>query len=224
MRVLIVEDEVFLAEAVQTALRLEAIAADVAGDGERALELVSINDYDVVVLDRDLPVLHGDDVCRALVADPTSPRILMLTAAAELSDRVAGLQLGADDYLGKPFELEELIARIRALNRRSRPALPPVLESGDVRLDPFRREAYRAGRYLHLSRKEFAVLELLLRAEGGVVSAEQLLEKGWDESADPFTNAVRITISTLRKKLGDPAVLHTVPGVGYVVDPDRAGV
>lgn len=217
MRVLVVEDEPFLAEAIRTGLRLEAIAADTVHDGLAALEQLTVHAYDVVVLDRDLPGLHGDAVCARIVADPGAPSVLMLTASTTLAERVHGLQLGADDYLGKPFDFEELVARLRALNRRARRAVPPVLEAGGVRLDPFRREAYRDGRYLRLGRKEFAVLEVLLRAEGGVVSAEQLLEQAWDEHADPFTNAVRLTISTLRKKLGAPDAIRTLPGVGYAL-------
>jgi len=215
VRVLIVEDEPFLAEAIQAGLRLEAISADIAGDGLAALERIAVNSYDVVVLDRDLPGMHGDEVCARLVVDPESPRILMLTAAGTLADKVNGLELGADDYLAKPFDLEELVARLRALNRRAARALPPVLQLAGVTLDPFRREVFRGGRLVSLSRKEFAVLEVLMRAEGGVVSAELLLEKAWDENADPFTNAVRITMSTLRKKLGPPGVIDTVSGVGY---------
>lgn len=217
MRVLVVEDEPFLAEAIQAGLRLEAIAADVVGDGLEALRRLAVHEYDVVVLDRDLPGMHGDDVCARIVAAGDGPGVLMLTAATALADRVDGLRLGADDYLGKPFELEELVARLRALNRRSRRPLPPVLERAGIRLDPFRREAYRDGRYLRLSRKEFAVLEVLLRAEGGLVSAEQLLERAWDENANPFTNAIRVTVSTLRRRLGSPDVIRTVPGVGYAI-------
>lgn len=215
MRVLVVEDERVLADAIATGLRREAMAVDVAYDGDGALERTSVNDYDVVVLDRDLPEVHGDDVCTQLVAERSAVRILMLTASGELDDKVEGLTLGADDYLAKPFAFAELVARIRALGRRATPPLPPVLERHGVRLDPARREAYRDDRYLHLTRKEFAVLEVLMRAEGTVVSAEQLLEKAWDEYIDPFTNVVRVTMMTLRRKLGDPPLIHTVPGVGY---------
>lgn len=216
MRVLVVEDEPFLAEAVQTGLRREAIAADVALDGEQALENLSHTAYDVVVLDRDLPGVHGDEVCRSIVARGSASRVLMLTAAGTLDDKTRGFGIGADDYLTKPFLLPELILRVRALGRRPAP-LPPVLEAAGVRLDPFRREVFRDGQHIRLSRKQFAVLEVLLAADGGVVSAEELLERAWDENADPFTNAVRVTVSTLRKRLGDPWVVHTVPGVGYRV-------
>ncbi|CAM5569953.1 DNA-binding response regulator [Streptomyces spiroverticillatus] len=215
MRVLIVEDEPYLAEAVQAGLRLEAIASDIAGDGDTALERLDVHTYDVVVLDRDIPGTHGDDVCRTIVARGLGCRVLMLTAAAHLDEKVTGFELGADDYLTKPFDLKELVVRLRSLARRPKESTPPVLEAGDLRLDPFRREVFRAGRYLSLTRKQFAVLEVLMAARGGVVSAETLLEKAWDENADPFTNAVRITISTLRKRLGPPWVIHTVPGVGY---------
>ena len=215
MRVLIAEDEPFLAEALQTGLRREAIAADVALDGDAALRAVAITDYDVLVLDRDLPGTHGDDVCAAVTRDHPQVRILMLTAAGRVSDKVDGFGLGADDYLTKPFALEELLVRLRSLARRSPMAAPPVLESGDIRLDPFRREVHRAGRPVRLTRKQFAVLELLMRADGGVVSAETLLEKAWDGDADPFTSAPRVTMSTLRKALGDPDPIETVTGVGY---------
>ncbi|HEU4349420.1 MAG TPA: response regulator transcription factor [Actinoplanes sp.] len=215
MRILVVEDEPLLADAVAEALRHETYAVDVAYDGGAALERVGVNDYDVVVLDRDLPVVHGDEVCRQLSAGDTATRVIMLTAAAGVDDRVDGLALGADDYLPKPFALRELIARVAALGRRSRPAAPPVLRRAGISLDPHRREVFRDGRYVPLSRKEFAVLAELLRADGTAVSAEQLLEKAWDENADPFTHAVRMTILKLRRKLGDPPVLMTDPGVGY---------
>ena len=215
MRVLIVEDEQVLADAVAVGLRRAAMAVDVAYDGAGALERASVNDYDVVVLDRDIPQVHGDDVCRQLVASGTSARIIMLTAAGELDDKVTGLALGADDYLAKPFAFAELMARVRALGRRSSPPLPPVLERAGVRLDPNRREVTRDGQPIVLTNKEFAVLEVLMRAQGTVVSAEHLLEKAWDEYIDPFTNVVRVTIMTLRRKLGDPPVIETVPGVGY---------
>jgi DNA-binding response OmpR family regulator len=215
VRILVVEDEPLLADAVAEWLRGDAHAVDVVYDGGAALERLGVNDYDVVVLDRDLPVVHGDDVCRALVDSESTARVLMLTAATDIDDRVAGLALGADDYLPKPFAFPELAARVVALGRRSRPAAPPILQRAGIRLDPHHREVYRDGRYVPLSRKEFAVLAELLRADGATVSAEQLLEKAWDEHADPFTNAVRITIFKLRRKLGEPPVLLTEPGVGY---------
>lgn len=215
MRVLVVEDEVYLAEAIRDGLRLEAIAADLAFDGDAALESLATNDYDVVVLDRDVPGTHGDEVCREIVRQRLGCRVLMLTAAGKLDDKVDGFELGADDYLTKPFELRELAVRLRALARRPVEATPPTLEYAGITLDPFRREVYRFGHFVRLSRKQFAVLELLMAAQGGVVSAETLLERAWDENADPFSNAVRITISALRKRLGDPWVIHTVPGVGY---------
>lgn len=215
MRILVVEDEVLLADAVAKWLRGDAHAVDVVHDGGTATERIAVNDYDVVVLDRDLPVLHGDEVCRRIVAEGVSARVLMLTAATEVGDRVAGFALGADDYLPKPFAFEELSARVVALGRRGGPAAPPVLQRAGIRLDPHRREVYRDGRYVPLSRKEFAVLAELLRADGAAVSAEQLLEKAWDENADPFTNAVRIAVLKLRRKLGDPAVVVTEAGVGY---------
>ncbi|WP_049573575.1 response regulator transcription factor [Streptomyces sp. SBT349] len=218
MRVLIVEDEPYLAEAVQAGLRLEAIAADTVGDGDAALERLGVHAYDVVVLDRDIPGTHGDDVCRAIVARRLGCRVLMLTAASHLDEKVAGFEIGADDYLTKPFELRELVVRLRSLARRPRESAPPVLEHAGITLDPFRREVFRGGRYISLTRKQFAVLNLLMAARGGVVSAETLLERAWDEHADPFTNAVRITISTLRKRLGEPPAIHTVPGVGYRLD------
>jgi DNA-binding response OmpR family regulator len=215
MRILVVEDEPLLADAVAEGLRHAAFAVDVVYDGGAALERVAVNDYDVVVLDRDLPVVHGDDVCRTLARRGGEVRVLMLTAAAGIDDRVDGLALGADDYLPKPFALRELTARVAALGRRSRPAAPPILRRAGISLDPYRREVFRDGRYVPLSRKEFAVLAELLRADGTAVSAEQLLEKAWDENADPFTHAVRMTILKLRRKLGDPPVLFTDPGVGY---------
>jgi DNA-binding response OmpR family regulator len=215
MRVLVVEDEPMLAGAIAEWLRDEAFAVDVAYDGGAALDRLTINDYDVVVLDRDLPVVHGDDVCRELVESSAPTRVLMLTAAADVSDRVAGLGLGADDYLTKPFAFPELAARIHSLGRRSRPAAPPVLRRAGITLDPARHQVFRDGHYLPLSRKEFAVLTELLRAEGATVSAEFLLEKAWDEHADPFTGTVRLTILKLRRKLGDPPVIETITGVGY---------
>jgi DNA-binding response OmpR family regulator len=215
MRILVVEDESLLAGAVAEWLRGDAHAVDVVHDGGAALERIGVHEYDVVVLDRDLPVVHGDDVCRALAEGGSPARVLMLTAAADIDDRVAGLSLGADDYLPKPFAFPELAARVIALGRRARPAAPPILQRAGIRLDPHRREVYRNGRYVPLSRKEFAVLAELLRADGAAVSAEQLLEKAWDEHADPFTHAVRMTILKLRRKLGDPPVVLTEPGVGY---------
>ncbi|MBL7260388.1 response regulator transcription factor [Paractinoplanes lichenicola] len=215
MRILVVEDEPLLADAVAQGLRHDAHAVDVVYDGGAALERVGVNDYDVVVLDRDLPGVHGDDVCRALVEREGDTRVLMLTAAAGIDDRVTGLSLGADDYLPKPFALRELSARVIALGRRARSAAPPVLRRAGISLDPHRREVHRDGRYVPLSRKEFAVLAELLRADGTAVSAETLLEKAWDENADPFTHAVRMTILKLRRKLGEPAVVLTEPGVGY---------
>jgi DNA-binding response OmpR family regulator len=215
MRILVAEDEPLLADAVAQGLRHDTHAVDVVYDGGAALERAGVNDYDVLILDRDLPVVHGDEVCRRLAGRDATMRILMLTAAAEIDDRVEGLALGADDYLPKPFAFRELSARVAALGRRSRPAVPPVLRRAGISLDPHRREVFRDGRYVPLSRKEFAVLAELLRADGTAVSAEQLLEKAWDENADPFTHAVRMTILKLRRKLGNPPVLLTEPGVGY---------
>ena len=215
MRVLVAEDERLLADAIAGGLRRHAMAVDVAYDGDAALERLAVNDYDVVVLDRDLPIVSGDEVCTTLAESGASTRILMLTAATAVSQRVAGLSLGADDYLTKPFAFAELAARIQALGRRTRPAAPPVLERGGIRLDQHRRTVARDGQPVGLSRKEFAVLTELLRADGGVVSAEQLLEKAWDEHADPFTGVVRFIIMMLRRKLGDPPVIETVPGAGY---------
>ena len=215
MRVLVVEDQRDLADSVARVLRREGMAVDVAYDGGAALERATVVEYDVVVLDRDLPVVHGDDVCRSLVESASAARVLMLTAAAEVTDRVEGLRLGADDYLTKPFAFPELAARIHSLGRRCRPAAPPVLRRSGITLDPARRQVFRDGRYVPLSKKEFAVLAELLRAEGAVVSTEFLLEKAWDENTDPFTNVVRVTVMTLRRKLGDPPVITTVPGAGY---------
>jgi len=212
---LVVEDERLLADTIGEGLRRQAMAVDVAYDGDTALERLAVNDYDVVVLDRDLPVVSGDEVCTTLVESGVNTRILMLTAATAVSERVAGLGLGADDYLTKPFAFAELAARIDALGRRARPAAPPVLERAGIRLDPHRRTVTRDGIPVELSRKEFAVLAELLRAEGGVVSAEQLLEKAWDEHIDPFTGVVRFTIMMVRRKLGDPPVIETAPGAGY---------
>jgi len=215
MRVLLVEDEPVLANAIGTGLRMEAIAVDIVLDGQSAIDRMSVHEYDVVALDRDIPGVHGDAVCGWIIDHRPASRVLMLTAAATLQNKVDGLRLGADDYLTKPFEFAELVARLRALNRRSGTAMPPILEYAGLQIDPYRRETYRDGRYLRLARKEFATLELLVRAQGGVVSAEQLLSKAWDENADPFTNAVRIVISTLRRKLGEPQLIFTEAGVGY---------
>jgi DNA-binding response OmpR family regulator len=217
MRVLVVEDEELLADTIGVGLRRESMAVDVVYDGDAALERLAVNDYDVLVLDRDLPVVHGDDVCKAVVESGAEVRVLMLTAAGDVADRVGGLGLGADDYLPKPFAFAELVARVRALGRRTRRAAPPVLTRAGIRLDPNRREVYRDDHYVPLTRKEFAVLEELLRADGAVISAEQLLERAWDENADPFTNVVRVTIMTLRRKLGEPQPVRTVPGVGYQI-------
>ncbi|MGI9053933.1 MAG: response regulator transcription factor [Ilumatobacteraceae bacterium] len=215
MRVLVVEDERLLADTIANGLRRQAMAVDVAYDGDAALQRLAINDYDVVVLDRDLPVVSGDEVCASLIDSGIDTRILMLTAASAVTQRVAGLGLGADDYLTKPFAFVELTARVHALARRARPAAPPVLERAGIRLDQHGRTVTRDGHHVGLSRKEFAVLAELLLAEGGVVSAEQLLEKAWDEHVDPFTGVVRFIIMTVRRKLGDPPVIETVPGVGY---------
>jgi DNA-binding response OmpR family regulator len=214
MRVLLVEDEQPLAGYIAAGLRKHGFAVDLALDGRTALDKCEITPYDVVVLDRDLPVVHGDTVCRQLAQQGTS-RVLMLTASDAVEDRVGGLILGADDYLGKPFAFSELVARVHALVRRSAPARSPVLRVAGVALDPARRTAERDGRLLHLTPKEFGVLELLVAAGGDVVSAETLLDKVWDEHADPFTNAIRITVGTLRRKLGDPPLIETVTGAGY---------
>jgi two-component system response regulator VanR len=218
VRVLVVEDEPYMAEAIRDGLRLEAIAADIAGDGDTALELLSINAYDIAILDRDIPGPSGDDVASHIVASGSGMPILLLTAADRLDDKASGFGLGADDYLTKPFDLRELVLRLRALDRRRTHTRPPVREIAGLRLDPFRREVYRDDRYVALTRKQFAVLEVLVTAEGGVVSAEELLERAWDENVDPFTNAVRITVSALRKRLGEPWLIGTVPGVGYRID------
>ncbi|HET8683377.1 MAG TPA: response regulator transcription factor [Micromonosporaceae bacterium] len=216
MRVLVVEDEELIANAIAETLRGEAMAVDVVYDGAAALDRLDVNSYDVLVLDRDLPLIHGDDVCRRVVGSGAPTRILMLTASGEISDRVFGLQtLGADDYLPKPFALSEFIARVHALGRRARPAAPPVLRWAGIELDPARRQVVRDGRPVALSRKEFALLHELMLGDGAVVSTEQLLEKVWDEHVDPFTNAVRVTVMTLRRRLGEPPVIETVAGVGY---------
>ena len=215
---LIVEDEPYMAEAIRDGLRLEAIAADIAADGDTALALLGVNAYDIAVLDRDIPGPTGDEIAERIVASGSGMPILMLTAADRLDDKATGFELGADDYLTKPFELRELVLRLRALDRRRAHHRPPVREIAGLRLDPFRREVYREGRYVALTRKQFAVLEVLVAAEGGVVSAEELLERAWDANADPFTNAVRITVSSLRKRLGEPWIIATVAGVGYRID------
>jgi DNA-binding response OmpR family regulator len=217
MRVLVAEDVEDLATAIAAGLRREGMAVDVVLDGTAALDHLALTPYDVVVLDRDLPGTHGDEVCRRLAAERSGSRVLMLTAASTVRDRVDGLGLGADDYLPKPFDFAELVARIRALGRRPATLLPPVLERGDVTLDPSRRVASRAGRRLELSPKEFALLECLLAAAGRVVSAEELLERVWDEAADPFTTAVKQTMHRLRAKLGEPPVIRTVREGGYQI-------
>jgi DNA-binding response OmpR family regulator len=215
MRVLIAEDEQRLADAIARGLRREGMAVDLAPDGADALMKARVVRYDVLILDRDLPKVHGDEVCRTVRGERPETGILMLTAAGTLEDVVEGLSLGADDYLPKPFRFAELVARIRALSRRSLPSRPPVLHHGDLELDPARRRLARGGREIDLARKEFAVLETLMSAEGATVSAEELLERVWDEQTDPFTNVVRMTIMTLRRKLGEPQVVETVIGVGY---------
>jgi DNA-binding response OmpR family regulator len=217
VRVLIAEDQPRVAAAIAKGLRRHGAAVDVAQDGARALQAARVHPYDVVVLDRDLPEVHGDDVCRALNAEQPETKVLMLTAARTTDDLVSGLALGADDYLPKPFRFDELVARLHALARRAGAARPAVLRAGDVELDPLRRTATRAGRDLGLSPKEFGVLEALLSADGGVVGPEELLERVWDANVDPFTNTVRMTVMKLRRKLGEPAVVQTVPGAGYRV-------
>ena len=215
MRVLVIEDFEVLATAIGAGLRREGMAVDVVLDGDDALGHLAVTRYDVVVLDRDLPGTHGDEVCRRLVAGPSGSRVLMLTAASTVKERVDGLGLGADDYLPKPFDFAELVARIRALGRRAAAPLPAHLEHDDLTLDPARRVAVRAGRRLPLTPKELAVLECLLAADGRPVSAEELLERVWDEAADPFTSTVKTTIGRLRAKLGDPPVIETVRESGY---------
>jgi len=215
VRVLVVEDNDELADVIARALRRNALAVDVAPDGGSALDKVAINSYDVVVLDRALPRVHGDDVCRSIAAAEISAKVIMLTASASLEEKVAGLALGADDYLPKPFAMEELVARVRALGRRSSIALPPVLERNGVVLDPARRAVTRDGRVLRLTNREFGVLEHLMSVDGAVASAEDLMERVWDDRLDPFSNAVRVTVLTLRRKLGDPPLIETVPGAGY---------
>ncbi|MGC1237800.1 MAG: response regulator transcription factor [Acidimicrobiales bacterium] len=214
---LIVEDEPFMAVAIRDGLRLEAIAADIVGDGDAALDVLGFNDYDLVILDRDIPGPSGDEIAKWIVNSGSGTPILMLTAADRLDDKASGFGLGADDYLTKPFELRELVLRLRALDRRRAYNRPPVREFAGVRLDPFRREVYRDDRYVALTRKQFAVLEVLVTAQGGIVSSEELLERAWDENADPRTNAVRITVSALRKRLGEPSIITTFAGVGYFI-------
>jgi DNA-binding response OmpR family regulator len=217
MRILVADDETALADLIATGLTRQGMAVDVAYRGDDADELLAVNDYDVVVLDRDLPGVHGDEVARRVAGRGSVTRVLMLTAATTLSDRVHGLELGADDYLTKPFEYPELVARVRALGRRSVAPVAPVLERGGLALDTNRRMVTRHGRPLDLTAKEFGVLETLLRADGRVVSSEELLEKVWDMNIDPFTSAVRVTMSKLRRKLGDPDPVRTVPGQGYAL-------
>ena len=217
MRILIVEDEQPLADAIARGLRREGIAVDIAYDGDAGSEKASVTRYDVVVLDRDLPGMPGDALCAEIAGSGSLTRVLMLTASGTVSDRVAGLSLGADDYLTKPFAFPELVARLRALGRRATPPAPPVLTAEDVLLDPARRTVTRGGLPVELTRKEFGVLEVLLAAGGAVVSSEELLERVWDENADPFTTTVRVTVMTLRKKLGEPGIIETVVGAGYRV-------
>jgi two-component system response regulator VanR len=217
VRVLVAEDERRVADAVARGLRREGMAVDVAYDGASALDKARLNSYDVVVLDRDLPVVHGDEVCRTLRAEEPDSRVLMLTAAAAVNDLVDGLSLGADDYMPKPFAFAELVARLRALARRTHPASPPTLSAGDLELDPARHTVTRAGKPVELTPKEFAVLEALMAADGAVMSNDQLVGRVWDENADPFTNSVRMTVLRLRRKLGDPQVIETVKGAGYRV-------
>jgi DNA-binding response OmpR family regulator len=217
VRVLVVEDERTIADAVARGLRREGMAVDVAYDGTQGHEMALITRYDVVVLDRDLPGVHGDTICADLVASGALTRVLMLTASGTVADRVDGLSIGADDYLPKPFAFDELVARVRALGRRATPPAPPVLAAGNVVLDPARRVVSRAGEIVDLTRKEFGVLQVLLSARGAVVSSEELLERVWDANADPFTTTVRVTMMTLRKKLGDPPLIETVVGAGYRV-------
>ncbi|MCX4629314.1 MULTISPECIES: response regulator transcription factor [unclassified Streptomyces] len=223
MRVLVVEDEEFLREMIADGLRRDALAVDEAGDGLEALRRLRLGEYDVLVLDRDLPGLHGDEVCRQVVRERLLTRVLMLTASGTVRDRVEGLGLGADDYLTKPFAYDELLARVLALGRRARPALPPVLERCGIAVDTARRSATRDGHRLALSRKEFAVLEALLRAEGAVLGNDDLIEQVWEEDTSYSTNAVRVTLSKLRAKLGEPPLIETVPGAGYRITGPATG-
>ena len=215
MRVLVVEDERNLADAIARGLRKRGMAVDVAYDGDAGHEAAFVTRYDVVILDRDLPGVHGDQICADLAASGALTRVLMLTASGTVADRVEGLQLGADDYLAKPFAFDELVARVQALGRRATPAAPPVLEVADFVLDPARRVVSRGGVPLDLTNKEFGVLAELLKARGAVVSSEELLERVWDANTDPFTTIVRVTVMKLRKKLGDPPLIDTVVGAGY---------
>ena len=215
VRVLVVEDERSLADAIARGLRRQGMAVDVAYDGATGHEMAMVTRYDVVVLDRDLPGVHGDQICADIVSSGALTRVLMLTASGTVADRVEGLQLGADDYLTKPFAFDELVARVRALGRRATPAAPPVMVAADLVLDQTQRTVTRGGVPVDLTRKEFGVLEELLKARGGVVSSEELLERVWDANADPFTATVRVTMNTLRKKLGDPPLIETVVGAGY---------
>nr|BFE62579.1 response regulator transcription factor [Dactylosporangium thailandense] len=221
VRVLVIEDETNLADAIVRGLRRQGMAVDVAYDGTAGHEMAMVTRYDVVVLDRDLPGVHGDDICADLVASGALTRVLMLTASGSVADRVEGLQIGADDYLPKPFAFDELVARVQALGRRATPAAPPVLTIADLVLDQAKRVATRAGQPLDLTRKEFGLLEELLKARGAVVSSEELLERVWDANADPFTTTVRVTMMTLRKKLGEPALIETVVGAGYRTRPPQ---
>ncbi|SEP54192.1 response regulator transcription factor [Amycolatopsis saalfeldensis] len=223
MRILVVEDEEPLADAIARGLRREGMAVDVALTGDDGHEKSSVTRYDVILLDRDLPGMSGDELCREIVASGELTRVLMLTASSSVSDRVDGLSLGADDYLAKPFAFPELVARVRALGRRATPAAPPLLTAADVELDPAKRTVRRAAGPVELTRKEFGVLEVLLSAAGSVVSSEELLERVWDENADPFTTTVRVTVMTLRKKLGEPGIIETVVGSGYRVPDPAAG-
>ena len=217
VRVLVVDDEVYLAEAIGTALARAGMEVKLAHDGQEGLLLIDAFVPDVVVLDRDLPGVHGDVVCRRIVESEPATRVIMLTASGTLDDRLEGFDLGADDYLAKPFELPELVARVKALAKRNAPSRGEVYRCGDVRLDTFRREVTRGEAPVSLSPKEFAVLKVLMEADGGVISAEDLLAEAWDENADPFTNSPRVTVSHLRKKLGEPRIVHTVTGAGYYV-------
>ena len=219
MRVLVVEDEQQLAEAVARGLRREGMAVDIAVDGDDGYRKAAHTRYDVVVLDRDLPGISGDEICRRLTDDVLT-RVMMLTASGTVEDRVAGLALGADDYLSKPFAFPELVARVRALGRRTTPPAPPVLRAGDVELDMSKRTAARRGEQIDLARKEFGILEMLMAAAGGVVSSDDLLHHVWDDNADPHTTTVRVTMMALRRKLGEPAIIHTVVGSGYRIDPE----
>jgi DNA-binding response OmpR family regulator len=223
VRVLVVEDERNLAEAIARGLRRKGMAVDVAYDGTTGHEMAFVTRYDVVILDRDLPGIHGDQICADLANSDALTRVLMLTASGTVADRVEGLQLGADDYLPKPFAFDELVARVQALGRRATPAVPPVLTVGDLTVDPARRVVTRGGTPIDLTRKEFGVLEELLKARGAVVSSEELLERVWDANTDPFTTIVRVTVMTLRRKLGDPPLIETVVGVGYrIADPGQS--